>query len=617
LFHLSETDGPSADTYIGRSFSLMQIKLRRRAVRGSIAIGAAIGMLCLWAGVGPTPAHAGPVTQGVPAPYVTPANSSDAHTKPCVHNGTSGFCLFTSQDLRQGLVTQGYPGNAPNYYPMSETFGYFSTDGVTWSAPTVLMRESTYQGKGWVQSISNGGDPFNPLHLWAPSAQQGGDGNWYLYVPDISDAMNPAGSSFIGVSKASDPMGPYNPIGTVDIPSNSNALNPNIPGYASDPDVVDSTAGQFGTAPYLAYADGDNSNCGGISIVQLATDMTHRAALPVHPVFDGIPSNWGQQCTDLFGRTHYYMEGPHIYHTTLGGASGNWPAGVPGPYLMVVPIKPNGVTPPQCDPSSQGQPGADHELIAYATAGSPLGDLHADGQYHWTYGGILMCGSQQEWTDQGSIMPITSHGHTALIFIYHDGPGRDSAGNHRTLHAECLLWDAADTGAGGSAGNIAQSIRTGGTQFTDSGAAANCLTSFDSTSIALRNPATGMFVSGNGLLTANRYGPGPWEKYQIKVGNKSGTFTLPATFADFGTVRTNSVSITSEANNSLVSISGSCLNANGSFQVFDFIPSYSPSGAGGAFINSELTSHGEQSDTQTAQVCDEGGAGTQWLVYHY
>ena len=85
----------------------MKITHRRRTVRGSIAIGAAIGTLCLSA-VGSTAANAA-VTQGVPAPYVTTANGSDPHTKPCVHNGQAGICLFTSQDLQQGPVTTGYP----------------------------------------------------------------------------------------------------------------------------------------------------------------------------------------------------------------------------------------------------------------------------------------------------------------------------------------------------------------------------------------------------------------------------------------------------------------------------------------------------------------------------
>jgi hypothetical protein len=110
------------------------------------------------------------------------ANSSDAHTKPCVHNGVAGTCLFTSQDLPITSVSTGYPTSQPNPYPMNTTLGYFSTDGLTWSGPTTLLTESQYQAEGWVQST------FNPDHLWAPSAQLSGDGNWYLYVPDISDA---------------------------------------------------------------------------------------------------------------------------------------------------------------------------------------------------------------------------------------------------------------------------------------------------------------------------------------------------------------------------------------------------------------------------------------------
>jgi len=326
------------------------------------------------------------------------------------------------------------------------------------------------------------------------------------------------------------------------------------------------------------------------------------------------------------------MEGPHIYNTTLGGASGNWPAGVPGPYLMVVPIKPN-VTPPECALNVQGQPNSANELVAYFTATSPLGNL-TNGTYHWTYGGLLMCGSgSSEFTDQGSIMPITSHGHTALIFIYHDGPGSNSTGHHRTIHAECLLYDAFDVHSGnigsgpGFNGNIAPSIRTAGTQFTDSGAEANCLTSFDSTSVALRSPLIdsvtpgkpAMFMSGNGALFANRFDVGPWEKFQMKQG----ATTLPATFADLGSTQTNGVSILSEANNKFVSITGglgSCLNANsttvGQSQLFDFIPRYFGS-FGGTDFHSEHTNNGEHSDFTTSAVCDEGDGAFPWAVYHY
>jgi hypothetical protein len=606
----------------------MRITHRRRAVRGSIAVAAAMGTMCLLA-IAPTAARAA-VTAGVPAPYVTTANSSDPHTKPCVHAGRAGICLFTSSDLQQGAVTTGYPNGQANSYPMSQTLGYFSTDGINWSGPTVLLTESNYQSLGWVQTVFNGAS-FSPLHLWAPSAQQGGDGNWYLYVPDISDSMHPSTSSFVGVSKSTsgDPMGPYAVIGKVSIAD-----------YASDPDLVDTTSGRVGTQPYLAWADGDGSNCGGISIGQLSTTMTDLNGSPVRPVFDGIPSTFGTPCTDRFGRSHFYMEGPHIYNTTLGGADGNWPAGTPGPYLMTVPIKPT-ATPPECAANAQAQPGTANELIAYATASSPLGTLNpADGTYHWAYGGILMCGSQKEFTDQGSIVPVTTSartgGHTPLVFVYHDGPGANSTGHHRTIHAECLLYDAFDTHGDhrgpvfqGDAGNIATSIRTGGTQFTDSGAEANCLTSFDSTSVALRSPLIdsvtpnkpAMFMSGNGALFANRFGVGPWEKFRLQQG----ATTLPTTFADPGSTRINGVSILAEANNKFVSITGglgSCLNANattvGPSQLFDFLQNNFVGVAdGGTFFRSEHTNNGESSDFTTSQVCDEGDAAFPWSVYHY
>jgi len=129
-----------------------------------------------------------------------------------------------------------------------------------------------------------------------------------------------------------------------------------------------------------------------------------------------------------------------------------------------------------------------------------------------------------------------------------------------------------------------------------------------------------MFASGNGALFANRFGVGPWEKFRLQQG----ATTLPATFADPGSARTNGVSILAEANNRFVSITGglgSCLNANsttvGSSQLFDFIPSYDPNLEGGIFFHSEHTNNGEESDFSTSQVCDDGDAAFPWMVYHY
>src|SRR6185436_10961762 len=94
----------------------------------------------------------------------------------------------------------------PNHYPMTLTLGYFSTNGITWNAaPSALMYESAYTVRGWV--------PSGAKHLWAPSAARGSDGNWYLYVPDISDLSKQDTASFIGVSKSTvGPMGPYVPV---------------------------------------------------------------------------------------------------------------------------------------------------------------------------------------------------------------------------------------------------------------------------------------------------------------------------------------------------------------------------------------------------------------------
>ena len=472
------------------SFS-MTPRTRRRVRRGSTACAAILAGIGLMT-VAPTSASAD-VTQGLPSPFITTANSSDPHAKPCTVGGQAGMCLFTSEDLNQGSVTTGYPSGQANSYPMNRTLGYFSTDGVNWQGPTVLMTESTYQSVGWVQSSSN------PLHLWAPSAQQGTDGNWYLYVPDISDTQHPATSSFIGVSRSTNgPMGPYTPVGKVA-----------TPGYGSDPDVVDTRSGRFGTGPQLFFADGDGSNCGGISTASLdQTDMTTIGAV-TRLTFTGIPASWGW-CNDQFGRAHPYMEGPHVYNVGLGG----WPSGVPGTvpgsgnYLMVVPIKPAS-TPSECATSVQGQPGQPNELIAWLTAPDPTGP--------WTYGGILMCGSQKEYTDQGTIIPVTTslrtNGFSPLLFIYHDGAPTSVPGHHRALHAECLFYGN---------GKLANSVRTnsGNGDLISSGASRDCLLGFvNQWTFGLQSSA-GKFLSqnGNAVLTANRSDIGPWERFGFNNG---------------------------------------------------------------------------------------------------
>lgn len=471
---------------------------RRRVVVSVIAAAGFVGAFGV-PGLGVVTADAADATTtGVPAPYVATQPSGDPHPEPCQFNNQNGVCLYTSQDLAQGRVTAGYPSYNPNGYPMTNTLGYFSTDGVNWQGPWTLMSESTYVSQGWT--------PNGAEHLWAPDAHQGADGNWYLYVPDLSDTMHPSDSSFIGVFEStSGPMGPFNiPVGQVQM---SGGPVGNI-GYASDPDIIDTATGRMGPIPYIYWNDRDNGNlgngqvaCGGISVAPLNSDM-YTVGTPTRLQFTGIPSSWGW-CNDTYGRAHPYMEGPHVYDTSLAG----WPAGTPGPFLMVVPIKPVN-TPPQCASSVQGQPGTSNQLVAWLTSDSPTGPF--------AYGGVIMCGSLKEWTQQGGIFPMktsgNTQGRTPLIYIYHDA-NPTANGHNRTLHAECLFFGN---------GRLAESIRTAGTQPSQSGAEADCLNGMaDKNTVGIQSASNGMFVSqnGNNTLTVNRYGVGPWEHFTFFAGH--------------------------------------------------------------------------------------------------
>ncbi len=486
-----------ADISPGR-FNSSRAPRKRRAFIGAVAVAGFVGAFGV-PGLNMMAASAtDATTTGVPAPYITTQPSGDPHPEPCQLNGQTGVCLYTSQDLAEGKVTTGYPAFNQNAYPMTNTLGYFSTDGVNWQGPWTLMQESTYVTMGWT--------PSGAKHLWAPDAHQGADGNWYLYVPDLSDTTHPSDSSFIGVFESTGgPMGPFNiPVGQVQMPGGPVG---NI-GYASDPDVVDTGSGRMGPLPYIYWNDRDNGSlgngqvaCGGISVAPLDSDM-FTVGTPTRLDFTGIPQSWGT-CKDTYGRTHPYMEGPHVYDTSLAG----WPDGTPGPFLMVVPIKPVNV-PPACANSVQGQPGTSNQLVAWLTSGSPTGPF--------AYGGIIMCGSLKEWTQQGGIFPMktsgNTQGRTPLIYVYHDAnPG--SSGHNRTLHAECLFFGN---------GRLAQSIRTAGTQASQSGAEADCLNGMaDKNTVAIQSPSSGMFVSqnGNNTLTPNRTGVGPWERFTLYAGH--------------------------------------------------------------------------------------------------
>jgi hypothetical protein len=331
--------------------------------------------------------------------YLSPNNASDPDMVQCSFQGVNGYCMYTSQDLNQS-------GN----YPMSNTLGFFSTDGYSWTAEGTVLSEQAYIDQGWV--------PANAKHLWAPDAYQGVDGNWYLFVPDVTDVNQQHSSSFIGVSRSTNgPFGPFTPIARITNPMTDPAHNNQAwnGGYASDPDVL--SVPVRGGGRWMVFANGDTSstNCGTLSIAALDDSMTSISNSQL------ITIN-GASALGTCGSTGQpYEEGASLYY------SAQWGPEVPGPFLLVFAAKPTS-TPSGCA-ANLGQPNSANEVIAYATASSVTGP--------YTYKGILMCGSSTEWTNQATLMPLrTLFGNdTAIAMYYHDGP----AGNHnRKVHAQCL-----------------------------------------------------------------------------------------------------------------------------------------------------------------------------------
>lgn len=419
-------------------------------------------------GVGASQAAASTPAPPYPAPYVTTSfNGSDPDAEPCTYNGQSGYCLYTSRDLNQGKA-------GSNYYPMTQTAGYFSTDGVSWTYEGVIFTEQSYVNKGWTPS---GAD-----HLWAPNVTRASGGLYYLLAPDVSDVNSESTSSYIGVSTSSSPFGPFTPVNKLRGNSSVNT------GYASDPDAMnDPTTGR----EYLAYANGDGTNCGGISLGWVNYNFSgYHSSWPRSVEIDG--SDVLGNCSSDPSNPHPYMEGPSLYYTPSWGLTG-----VPGPYLLEFAAKPpNGVVPAGCE--SHNQPNTDNEVIAYATADNVAGP--------YTYQGILMCGSTLEWTNQASIIPMrTSDNSTALIMFYHDAATAGGPPQNRTLHAECLAYGA---------GKLGGVERTAGTST-----AATCLQSHDWWNFALMSATNGKIVTAdpnyNGLLLADRTAVGPWEQFRL------------------------------------------------------------------------------------------------------
>ena len=68
--------------------------------------------------------------------------------------------------------------------------------------------------------------------------------------------------------------------------------------------------------PYMVYANGDFSNCGGISIGRLNSDMLTRRSGSPTPI---TVNNWGDNLGNCGGTGHPYMEGAALYRSTSIG----------------------------------------------------------------------------------------------------------------------------------------------------------------------------------------------------------------------------------------------------------------------------------------------------------
>jgi hypothetical protein len=406
-------------------------------------------------------------------------NTSDPYVTYCGGGGFYGLCMYTSSDL-------GFPqGNNP--YPMSQTLLYTLSQGLDPSVQSNWVSHGAVFSESQITTNQPGGFvPPGANHLWAPDEANAPGGGAFFYVPDLSDTSD-AGqhtSSHIAIAQAPNGLGPFTYLQKT-LPIN---------GYASDPDAFEAADGSWD----MAYADGDFSNCGGISIAGLnSTTMTDLTTGPQRIQINGIGvlGNCG-------GTGRPYEEGPQIY------VASNFAMGFTSTYLMMVAAKPDHV-PSEC--AGFGQPNKDNEVLAWATSNNVAGP--------YTYQGVLMCGSATEWTNQGSLVPITDNaGAARLALFYHDGP----SGNHnRKVHAACVWHGNIDFG-GGLIG------RTDGQAYMPTvtrDAAGNtttfsqCMAGVASNSVGLLSEDTGFLVcaenAGASNLVANRSSMGTWEQFNI------------------------------------------------------------------------------------------------------
>ena len=338
---------------------------KRTAIRlGGVAVAGLIFTAVL-----PAPFAAADIGGGLPG--IT-ENGSDPMVTKCTFNGQAGFCMVTSQDIGMGATTA-----VP--YPMNITKGYFSPDGLNWTDEGRVVaphtNKSIFEEDKLFTNQPNGFVPPGTNHLWAPDLVAGPNGTWRLYEPDIFD-NSVAGShtsSEIMMSTSNSPFGPFTTQHLISFSEGGNAA------YASDPEVVTDNGLQD-----LFWVNGDLQSCGEFMSAPMQSDGFTISGRETGAVeIDGIPSFYGSchrsNTAWPYAADYPYMEGPSVFKTSDLAPD---LTGLPGPYIMLIPMKPNS-NPPECQVF--GQPGGNLSVIAYATAPSMRGP--------YTYQRILMCGS--------------------------------------------------------------------------------------------------------------------------------------------------------------------------------------------------------------------------------
>jgi hypothetical protein len=470
------------------------------------------------------------------ADFVSTGNSSDPAAFSCVNPASpynQGYCLVTSRDLSETPLRKGQLGE--NYYPMSQTIVYFSSDGLKWGSANVALNESSLLR-------DNNSALTGTKHLWAPTVRTlytpGGRAerpaqNYFMYVPDLLDPEDRY-TQRIWVTYSTSPLTGFGTTPIWDhpwdrtsqqilgIPTSSEIakFSSKYPLYMSDPDVFTNTGGaddhywDHEFDDYLLWADGDAASCGGMSLRKMTNQYTvEKFKDPKEAWLDIRGLNSGTDalgtCTKKFPVTETqtldrpYLEGGELFHKGEFAAATTPNEGMPGPYILVFAAKPSKV-PERC--KSGGEPNTSNEVIAYATASTVTGP--------YTYQGIIMCGSSSEWTNQATIQQVKApDGTYRLVLVHHDGVVSNDKRN-RKLHSECLY--SVDN-------KFVKTMRSNDGAASVSGSPSWCIANSKITALSSVSAGKFLSVDNSGNLKATGANLGVWEQLS-RVTSGSYTF---------------------------------------------------------------------------------------------